>query len=88
MRNLLFVLVFVSITIFGCGGNKSPLEKCAETKLENPNYDFEEKIDWEDFHRENIKEKIKAGSYEYFYKICEKERMVAPSPKTFDVKWQ
>ena len=41
MRNLLFVLVFVSITILGCGWFKSPMENCADERLNRYQHDRE-----------------------------------------------
>jgi len=47
MRNLLFVLVFISIIVLGCGGTKSPLENCADEGISRK-YDgiFQKKKFW------------------------------------------
>ena len=80
MRNLLFVLVFISMTVLGCEGNKSPLENCADkpfVKYIGPNHAI---------HKMSYKEKMQDPYYVNEHRECEKERMVAP--KTFDVKYQ
>tara|TARA_S200000501_G_scaffold76705_1_gene68533 strand:- start:167 stop:421 length:255 start_codon:yes stop_codon:yes gene_type:complete len=84
MRNLLIVLVFVSITILGCGENNSLLEKCAD-KSSNL---LREKITpaEQEFLNKSLKEKLQYDFYEYMHSRCEEERMKAP--KTFDAKYQ
>jgi hypothetical protein len=82
MRNLLFVLVFISIILLGCGGNKSPLENCADEKW----------IKYEagsvaEFIKKPLKEKLKTSIYYIVHhQECEKERTVYP--RTFDAKYQ
>ena len=84
MRNLLFVLVFISITVLGCGGNKSPLENCADERY----YSYQEK--YIKFYKFNLlqkpyKVKMTRESYVNYHKECEKERMI--TPKTFDAEF-
>jgi len=89
MRNLLFVLVFISITVLGCEGNKSPLENCADTKFKkfNTKKDFEFKnTTVVEFFKKSYKEKMQFYWYEHYNIECEQERKFAP--KTFKVKWQ
>ena len=79
MRNLLFVLVFISITVLGCGWFKSPMENCTDEKYKlsgiRPSV-----------LKKSYKEKMQDHYYSYLHEDCEKKRMVAP--KTFDVKYQ
>jgi hypothetical protein len=80
MRNLLFVLVFISITVLGCGGNKSSLENCADERLAR----------WRNKElnllKKSLKKKLKNNSYYTSHRVCEREREV--SPKSFDAKYQ
>ena len=76
MRNLLFVLVFISITVLGCGNNKSPLEDCAD--------EFSGAS--EEFLKKSLKEKLQDDNYYIHHHLCEQLR--EKSPKTFDAKYQ
>ena len=89
MRNLLFVLVFISITVLGCGGNKSPLENCADERQMIYYYDGFEKLyglSIEQFLKKSYKKKMQNPLYKMWHKDCEEERMVAP--KIFDAEYQ
>jgi len=81
MRNLLFVLVFVSIIVLGCGESekrtKGPLENCADEEL-----GFTD----ENFHKKSYKEKMQDTFYSESHRWCEYDRVDAP--KTFDAKYQ
>jgi len=85
MRNLLFVLVFISIILLGCGGNKSPLENCADERYRK-NYTIAKKNKELNLLKKPLKKKLKNNSYYYSHIGCEKMREVAP--KSFDAKYQ
>ena len=82
MRNLLFVLVFISIILLGCGRNKSPLENCADEKWIN-----QEASSVAEFIKKPLKEKLETS---YFYiahhQECEEER--TDYPRTFDAQYR
>tara|TARA_B110000196_G_C20962120_1_gene574514 strand:+ start:87 stop:326 length:240 start_codon:yes stop_codon:yes gene_type:complete len=79
MRNLLFVLVFISITILGCGWNKSSLENCADERYAKQNKEL-------NLLKKSLKKKLKNNSYYTSHRVCEKTREVVP--KSFDAKYQ
>ena len=80
MRNLLFVLLFISITVLGCGGNKSTLENCADELYVNTrNREL-------NLLKKRLKKKLKNNNYYAVHRICEKER--EDVPKSFDAKFK
>ena len=79
MRNILFVLVFISITIFGCGWFKSPVENCADERYKLSGIQ-------QSVLKKSYKERMKNTYYRIMHMECEKIRMVAP--KTFDAEYQ
>jgi len=83
VRNLLFVLVFISIIVLGCGWFKSPLENCADIgfTVTGNTKDYVR-----EFLKKSYKEKMQGGHYAYWHRQCEQLRMDAP--KTFDAKYQ
>ena len=80
MRNLLFVLVFISMTLSCYGGNKSVLENCADEKYARR--DAKEL----NLLKKSYKEKLQNNKYYYSHIGCEKMREV--SPKSFDARYQ
>ena len=89
MRNILFVLVFISITVLGCGGNKSPMENCTDERL-NRYYsdDFQKYQDLpiEEFLKKSYKKKMQNSLYKMYHEDCEEERNRLP--QTFDAEYQ
>ena len=82
MRNLLFVLVFISIIILGCGGNKSPLENCADQRYARLN----SKENTENLLEKSYKKKLQNNKYYTSHRVCERNRDMFP--KSFDAKYQ
>lgn len=83
MRNLLFVLVFVSITIFGCGENKSPLENCADGRYSRLNSKENKELN---LLEKSLKKKLQNNKYYASHRVCERNRDMFP--KSFDAKYQ
>tara|TARA_S200000501_G_scaffold61467_1_gene52083 strand:- start:139 stop:390 length:252 start_codon:yes stop_codon:yes gene_type:complete len=83
MRNLLFVLVFVSITILGCGENKSPLENCADQLYARLNSKENKELN---LLEKSYKKKLQNNSYYNSHRVCETKR--ERFPKSFDAKYQ
>jgi hypothetical protein len=80
MRNLLFVLLFISITVLGCGDNKSVLENCADENFKSTKKLKQELL------KKSYKKKLQNEDYYVEHIVCEKTREI--SPKTFDAKYQ
>jgi len=74
MRNILFVLVFISITVLGCGGNKSSVENCTDER-----FDYYYSKTWvksarEEFLKKSYKKKMQNPTYKFYDDACKQIR--------------